>query len=116
MARYDIGAGEMRTRVQFQTLTTTTDTEGYPVKVWTDVFAAPVYCKWVWEHGTQVMESMRENLRETAKLTMHYTALLNNRARAVRLDDNSIWDIERINNIEDRNSQLEVVVRRSDKA
>ena len=44
--------GEMRTRVVVRTIQTDTDADGFTVRKYQDVFPEPIWCKWVWAHGT----------------------------------------------------------------
>lgn len=106
-------AGELRTQVNFFSLTKTVDADGYPAEVETNVFGAPAYCKCVNAHGNEVFESMSLNLREPATLTMRYSPLINAKLKVYRVGDNDPYEIISIDNVEQRNAWLEIKIQRT---
>ena len=61
--------GEMRTRVVVRTIQTDTDADGFTVRKYQDIFPEPIWCKWVWAHGAEALENMRQKMTQTATLT-----------------------------------------------
>lgn len=114
---YDIKIGEMRTRVKVQRRTVITDADGYQSESWADVFASPIRCKWVWEHGKEALESQRLQLAQTATVTCWYSPRISHEDRLVRVDDSPAteWEIVRINVVEDRRKLMEIIAKRRDK-
>lgn len=114
------GIGEMRTRVVVRALKTGADDDGFTERTYTDVFPGPVWCKWVWAHGAEALENMRQKMTQTATLTMPYTAKVHARCRVWRAqevdDAGAAWDVVSVNNVEDANKYLEVLIQKAVKA
>jgi hypothetical protein len=111
-------AGELRTSVNFTSITRTTDADGFPVEVETNVFGTgkSVNVKWVNAHGNEVFEYMTLKLREPATLTMRYSPLITPRLKVYRAGDTNPYEIISIDNVEQRNEWLEIKVQRSEAA
>ena len=110
--------GELRTPVQFKTVTSTIDDEGDPCEVETNVFGEgkSVYCKWVNAHGSEAFTAMEMKLREPATLTCRYTPLINRQCIAYKGSDPVPYEIISIDNVEERNKWLEIKVQRREEA
>ncbi len=112
--------GEMRTRVVVRTIQTDTDADGFTVRKYQDIFPEPIWCKWVWAHGAEALENMRQKMTQTATLTMPYTAKIHARCRVWRTqeadDESAAWDVVSVNNVEDANKYLEVLIQKAVKA
>ena len=106
--------GELRTPVQFKTVTSTIDDEGDPCEVETNVFGEGknVYCKWVNAHGTEVYMAMQQQLKEPATLTCRYSPLINETLLVYKGSDTKPYEIISVDNVEDRNAWLEITVQR----
>ena len=107
---YSANIGEMRTKIRFYELKKGRDTGGFPTEVLTDIFNAPCWCKWVNTHGSELSEDMRQELRETATLTMHYSSKIN--IEQVIVKDNIRYEIISLNNVEEKDTWLEIKVKR----
>ena len=114
------GIGEMRTRVVVRAMTADADADGFTKHTYTDVFPGPIWCKWVWAHGAEALENMRQKMTQTATLTMPYTAKVHARCRVWRAqeadDESAAWDVVSVNNVEDANKYLEVLIQKAVKA
>lgn len=112
-SRADIG--EMRTVIHIKRITAGSDSEGTPTEVLTDIFGGgKVWCKWVWNHGTEALESERTEHTEKAVVTMHYSPLVRQTDLVFRGSDR--YEITSYNNVEDRNEYLELFLERTVKA
>lgn len=105
-------AGEMSTKIRVQELRTGEDADGYPVEEWTDVFARPVWCKWVNAHGTEAFEAMRLDLGQMATLTMRYTPHIHVRCRVYHENDPVPYSVVSMDNVGDARKFLEIKIRR----
>ena len=112
--------GEMRTRVVVRRMQSSIDADGFPVRKYEDVFPGPIWCKWVWAHGTEALTNMRTEMTQTATLTMPYTGAITARCRVWRAEEaedaEAGWDIISTNNVEDKRQYLEVLIRKGTKA
>lgn len=112
--------GEMRTRVVVRTMIIGIDPDGFAEFAYTDAFPAPIWCKWVSAHGTEALENARNQMTQTATLTLPYTAKITARSRIWRAEEaseeNAAWDVVSVNNVEDKNRTLEVLIRKKVKA
>lgn len=110
----DANSGELRTAVQFKTITRVIDDEGDPTEVETNVFGdgKSVFCKWVNSHGTDVYLAMQQQLREPATLTCRYSPLINETLLVYKGADTKPYEIISVDNVEDRNEWLEITVQR----
>ena len=111
-------AGEMRTRITVQKLTTGTDADGYPTATWANVLAGTgmIHCKWVGAFGSDVLENKRVELGQTATITLRYTSLIDQRCRVFHENDAqtdvNAWEIISVNDPDDRHAFLEITLRR----
>ena len=106
-------AGELRTPVIVEELNEMQDADGYPVRVWLNVFGqrdVKYRVKWVNAHGTEVYESMRLDLKEPATLTGRYSQLITPQCRITK--DGEPYEIISVDNVENRNQWLEIKVQR----
>ena len=116
-------AAELNTRVRFTRVTKTSNANGFAVQTTTDIFGQPVYCKWVWAHGSEVFEHRREQLGQVATLTMYATNLVTVDCRVTLEDElaltgaeNGPFEIISIDQVENRGRFMEIKVRRKVKA
>lgn len=112
-------AGEMRTRITVKLPTKTINENGFAQEADIPVFADKVWCKWVWQHGTEVFENMRLNLGQVATITMPFTDKITPRCRIWREGEtgaDKAWEIVSIDNVEEARRFLEIKVRRDVKA
>lgn len=111
--------GEMHTRITVKLPTKGVDTDGFATETDADVFGGKVWCKWVWQHGTEVFENLRLGLGQVATITMPYTVLVTPRCkiwRETETADADAWEIVSIDNVEEARRFLEIKVRRGVKA
>ena len=108
--------GEMRTKIIIKALLPEKDADGFPDPEWIDMFSAPVWCLWVNAHGRELYETMREEMREVATITMRYSAKVDVRCRIWRenetQDDDHAYEILSIDNIRDGRNLMEIKVKR----
>ena len=110
----DANAGELRTPITIKSYTSTTDSDGYPVQSWVNVFggAKTAKCKWVNAHGAEALEAQRLNLKELATLTMRYSPLITAACEIYRGSDPAPFEVISLDNVEQRNEWLEIKVKR----
>lgn len=103
--------GQMRTRIYIKRLTKGRDSEGTPTEVITDLYGGhAVWCKWVWEHGSQAMDDQRVETTEKATITMHWSPLPT--IEDIVMKGNDRYEIIAMNNVEETNTFLELYVKR----
>lgn len=107
---YSANIGEMRTKVRFYKIQKNRDADGFPAEILIDVFGAPCWCKWVNTHGSELSEDMRLELKETATLTMHYSDKID--IEAVVIKNGIRYEIISLNNVEEKNTWLEIKIKR----
>lgn len=103
--------GQMRTKINIIRLTKGRDVEGTPTEVQTDLFGGAVWCKWVWEHGSQIMDELRVETTEKATVTMHWSDKPS--VEDIVMKGNDRYEIVAMNNVEETNRYLELYVRRA---
>ena len=116
-------AGELTTRVRFIKVAHTINENGFPVHTETDVFGEPVYCRWVWAHGSEVFEHMELKLGQVATLTMYASPLITVDCRVVLVDELALvgtdlgpFEIVSIDSVENRGRYMEIKIKRKVKA
>lgn len=116
-------AGELNTRVRFIRQAKTINENGFPVHTEMDVFGEPVWCKWVWAHGSEVFEHMRLQLGQVATLTMYATPLVTVDCKVILEDEEQLtganlgmFDVVSIDSVENRGRFMEIKVKRKVKA
>jgi head-tail adaptor len=112
-------AGEMRTKITVKLPTKSIDADGFATETSSDVFGGKVWCKWVWQHGTEVFENMRLGLGQVATITMPYTDKITPRCKIWRESETAAadaWEIVSIDNVEEARRYLEIKIRREVKA
>lgn len=116
MAFKSVNAGDLRTRVAVEGVTKTPDGAGNHIETWTNVFGAGVTvgCKWVNAHGVEADENNRLKLDEKATLFMRHSPLITETCRIKK--GAGIWEVESLDNINERGSWLEIKVKRSVRA
>ena len=107
-------AGELRTKIYFKEIKSDVDDEGYPSEQEVNVFGDGKYirCKWVNAHGTEAFTAMQLELREPATLTMRYSPKITETLIVYREQDPEPFEFISIDNVEERNTWLEVKVQR----
>lgn len=116
-------AGDLRTPIIVENYPESQDGDGYPVKVWANVFGADkeYRVKWVNVHGTEVFEAMRLELNELATLTGRYSSLITDQCRILLASDESkqtaekdklYYEIISVDDVENRHEWLEIKVKR----
>ena len=111
--------GEMRTKITVKLPTKSIDTDGFATETSADVFGGKTWCKWVWQHGTEVFENMRLGLGQVATITLPYTDKITPRCKIWRESETAAadaWEIISIDNVEEARKFLEIKIRREVKA
>ncbi len=103
--------GELRTIITVESATKTADSDGYNTETWVNVFGTGItaYCKWVNIHGTEATENNRYGNSKKATITMPYSPLITEVCRIKK--GTEAWEIESIDNVNDRTSWLEIKVK-----
>ena len=110
--------GEMHTKIRIYHQEKGIDEEGFPTETWENVFASEgnddpfCWCKWVNQHGTDVLELMKLDIKNVATITMRYTPKLTEECRIKHESDERLYEVVSIDNIEDSRNLMEVKVRR----
>jgi SPP1 family predicted phage head-tail adaptor len=104
--------GELRHRITFQKLTTTTNENGFEIEEWTDV-------KTVWAsitnlHGREYYEAAAVQAEQTVKFTIRYLKDLDTSMRI--LFRNKQYNITSIDNIKYENRFIEIKALEVDKS
>jgi hypothetical protein len=77
----------------------------------------PVMCKWQNAHGNEVFSAMQLQLRDPATITTRYSPLLDDVTLiCYRAGDSEPYEVISIDNVEQRNTWLEIKVRRREAA
>lgn len=107
-------AGELHTVIYFKRVERTTDAEGFPAEQEVNVFGKGKYilCKWTNAHGSEVFTAMQLALREPATLTVRYSSQINETLLVYKGSDPEPYEIISIDNVEERNTWLEIKVQR----
>lgn len=113
MSKY-ANPGELRTPVYIKKIDRSRDADGFPQETETSVFGQelPAYVKWVNVHGTDALTAMQMKLRDPATLTMRYSPLIDQTCLIYRGEDPEAFEIISIDNVEERNTWLEIKVQR----
>jgi len=73
MADYTVNAGDLRTRITFQSPTINTDGGGAQIPAWSNITTNPtVWSKWVHDHGQEIVQSEAGRSVEQATVTVRY--------------------------------------------
>lgn len=105
------GAGEMRTKITVKNPEYSI-IDGFSQEEFKDVFSRPVWCKWVYAHGSEVYEAAAQRLREPATITMRFSPLVTAKSRIWRGNDPTPYEVISLNNVNDRGEFLEIKVQR----
>ncbi|MBR1821134.1 MAG: head-tail adaptor protein [Clostridia bacterium] len=108
----------MNTRVRFLRIVNGAKKVGEKPET-VDVFGRPVYCSWVWSHGTEALDNYSAQLGQVATLTMYHTPRVSKDMRVVLEDEQALLGTENgpftiisINPVQNRQRFLEIQVRR----
>lgn len=119
----EANAGELRTRVRFLRVTPGINDNGFETEQSADIFGEPVYCKWVWAHGSEVFEHRKDQLGQVATLTMYASPLVTVDCRVALEDEEALtgandgpFEIVSIDQVENRGRFMEIKVKRQVKA
>ena len=107
--------GQMHTKIRIYSQVKGIDDDGFPTEVWSNVFGPTdpyVWCYWVNQHGTEVLEMMKLDIKNVATITMRYTDKLTEECRIQHESDDRLYEVVSIDNIEDDRTLMEVKVRR----
>lgn len=111
-------SGELRTPIKVILPAKTTDDEGYDTYTEVNVFGtdATVMVKWVNAHGTEAFQALELQLREPATVTMRYSPLVTRTCLIYKGSDTVPYEIISLDNVEERNTWLELKVQRREAA
>jgi len=112
--------GELRTAVYFKRIDRHTNENGFAVETHVNVFGKDdmgadiaVMCKWVNAHGNEVWSAMQLQLRDPATITTRYSPLLDDAKLIIyRGNDPEPYEVISVDNVEQRNTWLEIKVQR----
>ena len=100
-------AGRLRHRVTIQNYTESQNTFGETTKTWADY--ATIWAAIEPVKGREFWESQQVNAEITTKITMRYLAGVKPKMRV--LDDNRIFEIDSVINVDERNRELQLLVK-----
>lgn len=111
-------AGELMTPVYVCRVFRPRDSEGYRQEVTENVFGEGVALrvKWVNAHGSEAYIAMQQQIREPATITCRYSPRIQNDCLIFKGSDPEPFEIESIDNVEERNKWLEIKVKRREAA
>lgn len=112
-------AGAMNAKARFVDIIPTINENGFNVIEEKDVFGQPVWVNWKNQHGTEVFESMKYKLGQTATVTMLYSPKVNARCKVYLVsegDNAQPFDIVSIDSVEERHRYMEIRLKREVKA
>ena len=104
--------GEMRTKITVKSVTKGVNANGRETQSEKDVFSGAVRCKWVNAHGTEVIDSLRLDLREVATITMPYTDKITPECLIYRESETEPFEVISIDNVSNERRFLEIKVKR----
>ena len=106
--------GELRTRIRVREIVHSIDEDGFNKRDFKDVFGSTVWCKWIFERGTETFESARQRLMERAAITMRYNDKIDERCVIEREGKPGIyWEVVSVMDVDDRHRWMEVTLKRS---
>lgn len=113
--------GVMNTKIFIKRPQTEKNPDGTRNSVYENIFGAGAYryCKWVNIHGRDRLEAYKYGLSNLATLTMRYAPGITPDCLIFLSDDDKVyqaWQIEDVDNVENRNAWLEVFVKRKEKS
>ncbi len=110
---YTVNAGDLRTRITFQSPTVTPDAGGAQVPSWANISTNPtVWARWVNEHGQEAVQSESIQSSQRAVVTVRHRMDLKESWRVTRVGDTTYWQILSIDAVQGRNRWVELVVER----
>lgn len=119
----EVNAGDLRTRIQVYRTERGINANGFNTEQEVAVFSEPVWCKWVWAHGSEVFEHRREKLGQVATITMYHTPLITPQCKIELVDEQAItgttgelFDVVSIDPVENNRRFMEIKVNREVKA
>lgn len=106
--------GELRTPCFFKRVDRVKDKESFTTEVEVNVFGEDVILpvKWVNAHGSEAFTALQLALREPATITCRYSPLITETCIVYRRGDPNPFEIISIDNVEERNTWLEIKVQR----
>lgn len=113
--------GVMNTKIYVKRPHTDKNPDGTRKDGYVNVFGDGGYrhCKWVNVHGRDRLEAYKYGLSNLATLTMRYSPLITPDCLIFLADDNNVnqaWQVEDVDNVENRNAWLEVFVKRKERS
>lgn len=110
---------ELQTAVYFKSVERITDDEGFPVEKKVNLLGQdetgrdiPARVKWVNAHGTDVVATIQQELREAATITMRYHPGIVPGLLVYKLGSGRPYKIISVDNVEERCRWLEIKVQR----
>lgn len=111
---YQVDAGELRTKVTFQSPTVSQGNDGAQVPTWSNVTSNPtVWARWVDAHGQEAMTGDALKSVQRAVVTIRHRSDIVTSWRVKRVSDSTYWQIISVDLVQGRNRYIEMVVERA---
>lgn len=106
--------GELRTQIRVKRIEHAIDEDGFNKREYKDVFGHGIWCKWIFERGTETFESARQRLMERAVITIRHDARIDERCVIERVDKPEVyWEVISVMDTDGRNRWMEITLKRS---
>ena len=102
----------MTTAIRIKNKTIITNENGFEEEIWVDLIDEDIFCEWQNKFGGELYSAAAVNAKEPAKIRLWYIPGIGQTCRVKRVEDEAIFDIINIDDIQGRHQQLEIEVKR----
>jgi len=91
------------------------DADGFPIEVWLDIIDEDILCEWKnWKSksGAEIYEANAIQAKEIALLRLWHIVGVDAACRITRIEDNAIFEILNVDDVNNRHQQLEIQIKR----
>jgi head-tail adaptor len=100
------------TAIRIQAKTTSTNGNGFPVEIWTDIIDEDILCDWRNKYGVESWQAASVKAREPASVRFWYLPGVTPECRVVRCEDQAFFDIVNVDDVQNRHQQIELELQR----
>jgi len=84
---------------------------GFPVEEWIDIIPDAIFCEWKNKFGAETYKNLAQQVKQPASIRLWYMPDIDETCRVIRIDDGVIFEIVSVDNVGNRNQQLEIEVK-----